>query len=232
MAGVSPEWYKWLEQARSVRASEHALRRIATALRLEPGESTHLLTLSGYGSDGEVERSQAPGISPLIQRLMDQLEHCPAWVLGERWDILAWNRAATLIFGDLSAMQGMERNALYQMFLTPRFRQMLTDWELHARDCVAKVRLTHARHVDDPWFNEAIQLLRSRSIEFAQWWDDLLVQLPREGTKHYQHPTGGRLTFDYTVVEISDARFATVQLALYLPSLGTDTRERVARLLA
>src|SRR5262245_60891176 len=56
LAGVSPEWYKWLEQARNVRASEQALRRIAKALRLEPGELRHLLTLSGYGLDGEESR--------------------------------------------------------------------------------------------------------------------------------------------------------------------------------
>src|SRR5215468_5736230 len=52
LAGVSPEWYKWLEQARNVRASEETLRRIARALRLEPGEARHLLTLSGYAGAG------------------------------------------------------------------------------------------------------------------------------------------------------------------------------------
>src|SRR5687767_7014497 len=100
LAGVSTEWYKWLEQARDVRASEDALRRIAAALRLEPGETQHLLTLGGYGRPGAAQSASrgAPPIRPHLQRLLDQLEHCPAWVYGERWDILAWNRAATLIW--------------------------------------------------------------------------------------------------------------------------------------
>jgi transcriptional regulator with XRE-family HTH domain len=236
LAGVSTEWYKWLEQARDVRASEDALRRIAAALRLEPGETVHLLTLGGYGAEGAREaRARAPAgaatIGPHLQRLLDQLEQCPAWVHGERWDILAWNRAATLIWGDIGALEGVERNALYQLFLSPRLRRTLVDWELHARDCVAKLRVAHARHVDDPWFNELVQLVRARSPEFAAWWDDHLVQLARDGVKRYDHPDVGRLTFDYTTLDIADARVAALRLTLYLPAPETDTKEKVERLL-
>src|SRR3954452_18607312 len=47
-AGVSAEWYTWLEQARDVQPSVHVLTRIGEALRLEPHETRHLLTLGGY----------------------------------------------------------------------------------------------------------------------------------------------------------------------------------------
>jgi hypothetical protein len=76
---------------------------------------------------------------------------------------------------------------------------MLVDWEMHARDCVAKLRLAHSRHVDDPWFNELIRLLRARSPEFAAWWDEHNVQLPGDGVKVYDHPESGRLTFEYAL---------------------------------
>ena len=232
LAGLSSEWYKWLEQGRDVRASADALGRIAGALRLAPGEAHHLLTLSGYGWDAVgIESVRTETITPHLQRLLDQLKYCPAWVLGERWDILAWNRAATVIFGDLAAMDGVERNAFYQMFLTTRFRETLVDWHLHARDMVAKMRLIHASHVEDPWFNELIQLLRARSPEFAAWWGDQLVQLPRDGTKYYNHPKSGRLAFDYTVLDVADERFATLHLVLYLPAPGTKTRKKMATLL-
>ena len=231
LAGVSAEWYKWLEQARSVRASEAALRRIAGALRLEPGETRHLLALSGYAWNGDAATARHETISPHLQRLLDQLECCPAWVLGRRWDILGWNRAATVILGDLTAMQGLERNALYLMFLSPPLRSTLVDWEAHARDIVAKVRLVHARHVDDPWFNEIVHLLHERSARFAAWWDQQLVQLPRDGTKYYDHPQAGRLSFDYTVLDVADERFASLQLVSYLPTPETGTREKMERLL-
>ena len=230
LAGVSSEWYKWLEQARSVRASADALRRIAGALQLEPDETRHLLALSGYTWNDDGASSRRETITPHLQRLLEQLEYCPAWVLGERWDILAWNPAATVILGDLAAMQGLERNALYLMFLGSRLRGMLVDWEVHARDIVAKVRLVHARHVDDPWFNEIVRLVHERSAEFAGWWDEQLVQLPRDGTKYYDHPQAGRLSFDYTVLDVADERFASLQLVSYLPTPETGTREKMQRL--
>src|SRR5690606_38450197 len=81
LAGVSTEWYTWLEQARDVRPSAATLRRIATALRLEPAECQHLLALGGHGSgtpDGDFPPDAA--ISPQLQLLLDRLAYCPAWV--------------------------------------------------------------------------------------------------------------------------------------------------------
>jgi transcriptional regulator with XRE-family HTH domain len=232
LAGVSTEWYKWLEQARDVRASENALRRIATALRLEPGESQHLLTLSGYGRDAVANgQPRTPVMSPYLQRLIDQLESCPAWVFGERWDILAWNRAANIIFGDLAEMDGIVRNAQYQMFLGSRLRQTLVDWEAHARDCVARLRVVHARNVEDPWFNELVELLHRRSPEFAAWWNEHNVQIPPDGVKAYDHPEAGRLTFHYTLLHVASDQFTGLELVTYLPVEETDTRAKMESLL-
>ncbi|HEX7090610.1 MAG TPA: helix-turn-helix transcriptional regulator [Longimicrobiales bacterium] len=231
LAGVSTEWYTWLEQARDVRASEAALQRIAAALRLEPGETHHLLTLAGYYREGMRNGGPSPAsISPRLQRLLDELEPCPAWGFGERWDILGWNRAATIIWGDLAAMEGIERNAIYQVFVNPRLRRMLVDWEAHARDLVAKLRLVHARNVDDAWFNELIRVLRENSAEFAAFWGAHDVQLPRDGVKVYDHPQAGRLTFDYTNLDVADERFTALHLIVYVPAPGTGTREKLERL--
>jgi transcriptional regulator with XRE-family HTH domain len=232
LAGLSTEWYTWLEQGRHVRPSADALRRIALALRLESGEYNHLLTLAGYGlSENSNGGTRPTAVSPRLQRLIDELGGCPAWVHGERWDVLAWNEAATLIHGDLAAMKGVERNALYQMFLGQGMRRMLVDWEPHARDCVARFRAVYARNVDDPWFGELLQLLRARSREFAAWWNDHDVQLAHEGVKQYNHPEVGSLVFDYTVLDVADERATGLRLVTYVPAEGTGTREKVLTLL-
>jgi transcriptional regulator with XRE-family HTH domain len=231
-AGVSAEWYTWLEQARDVRPSADVLHRITVALRLEPGECRHLLTLAGYGvqeSGGEPPREVS--VSLRLQRLMDQLEYGPAWVFGERWDILGWNRAAAAVHGELTAMQGIERNAIYQLFLGKRMRSTLVDWDSHARHCVAKLRGMYASKVDDPWFNELIQLLRARSAEFERFWNDHEVHMPSEGIKAYEHPEVGRLVFDYTVLEVVDEHRASLRLITYVPAPGTGTREKMEELL-
>jgi transcriptional regulator with XRE-family HTH domain len=231
-AGVSAEWYTWLEQAREVRPSADVLRRIGAALLLDPGESRHLLTLAGYGMpENRGEPSRPASVSLRLQRLIDQLEYGPAWVYDQRWDILAWNRAATEIYGDLAAMQGIERNSLFQLFLGRRMRATLQDWEGHARDCVAKLRVVYASRVDDPWFNELIHLLRARSPEFERWWRDQDIELSQEGVKQYEHPQAGRLVFDYTVLDVVDERLAPLRVVTYVPAPGTGTREKMEALL-
>jgi transcriptional regulator with XRE-family HTH domain len=231
-AGVSAEWYTWLEQAREVRPSAQVLTRIGAALRLEPNESRHLLTLAGYAvpaSGSDVPRSVS--VSLRLQRLIDQLDYGPAWVFGERWDIVAWNRAASVIHGDLATLQGIERNALYQLFLGDRMRSILVDWEVHGRMCVAKLRTTYASRVDDPWFNELVTLLRARSEQFERWWNENDVRTSQEGVKHYEHPEAGRLVFDYSVLEVLDERMSSLRLVAYVPAPGTGTREKMEALL-
>jgi transcriptional regulator with XRE-family HTH domain len=232
-AGVSLEWYTWLEQAREVRPSVEVLSRISSALRLEPNETRHLLTLGGYAIPSSGGESVRPvSVSLRLQRLIDQMEYGPAWVFGERWDILAWNRAASVIHGDLAGLQGIERNALYQLFLGDRMRSMLDDWERHGRQCVAKLRAQYASRVDDPWFNELVTVLRSRSDQFERWWNENDIETWQEGVKHYEHPEAGRLVFDFTVLEILDERMASLRLITYVPAPGTGTREKMEQLLA
>ncbi|GGX89285.1 transcriptional regulator [Litchfieldella qijiaojingensis] len=232
LAGISTEWYAWLEQTRDVHPSMDTLQRIALALKLEPAEQQHLLTLGGYGSEnGSNGSAREAVVSPQLQRLMDQLEFCPAWIMGARSDILAWNRAATIIHGDLHAMQGIERNGIHQLFLNPRIRRMLVDWESHARDCVAKLRLTYANYIDDPWFNELIGLLLEQSLEFAEWWEEHNVQLPHDGVKVYEYPEVGRLVFDYAVLQVAGGNGIPLHLITYVPSSDTDTQQKMETLL-
>ena len=170
-------------------------------------------------------------VSLRLQRLIDQMDYGPAWVFGERWDIVAWNRAASVIHGDLATLQGIERNALYQLFLGDRLRATLVDWETHGRRCVAKLRGTYASRVDDPWFNELVTLLRSRSADFERWWNQNDIETAQEGVKHYEHPEAGRLVFDFSVLDVLDERMSSLRLVAYVPAPGTGTREKMEKLL-
>jgi transcriptional regulator with XRE-family HTH domain len=233
LAAVSTEWYTWLEQGRDVRASEETLRRIAGALRLEPGETRHLLTLAGYGRVDD-RRSSAPVhvVGEHLRRLLDQLDPCPAWVLGARWDFLAWNRSATWIHGDLDAMGDLERNAAYQMFLGERMRRILVEWERHAEAIVTLLRGAHANYVDDAWFHEIVEVLLTDSPEFAALWAAHVLHPYQDGMKEYHHPEAGRLAFEYTLLHVTDERFASLSLVTYLPVAGSGTHEKLKALAA
>ena len=105
------------------------------------------------------------------------------------------------------------------------------DWDDHGRRCVAKLRGAYASRVDDPWFNELITLLRSRSEEFERWWNENDIDTVQEGVKHYEHAEVGRLVFDYSVLEVLDERMSSLRLIAYVPAPGTGTREKMHRLL-
>ena len=99
LAGVGTTWYTWLEQGREVRASLEVFEALARALRLTPAERTHLILL-GRGEEAPACKPPPERVSPPIRRLIENLGPNPAYLMGRRWDYLAWNRAACALFGD------------------------------------------------------------------------------------------------------------------------------------
>ena len=99
LAGVSATWYTWLEQKRPIGVSSGVLDNLARVLRLDPAERMQLFQLALRQPVLE-SPSKRETVSPLIRRLLDQTDPIPAFVIGRRWDVLAWNRAALAFFFD------------------------------------------------------------------------------------------------------------------------------------
>ena len=93
LAGVSATWYTWLEQKRPIGVSSGVLDNLARVLRLDPAERMQLFQLA-LRQPVLDSLSKRETVSPLIRRLLDRTDPIPAFVLGRRWDVLAWNRAA------------------------------------------------------------------------------------------------------------------------------------------
>ena len=97
LAGVGTTWYTWLEQGRDVRASLDVLEALARALRLTPAERSHLILL-GRGEHAKPCKAPAEEVSPNLRRLVENIGPGPAYLLGRRWDYLAWNRPFEAVF--------------------------------------------------------------------------------------------------------------------------------------
>src|SRR5579872_1919297 len=97
LAGVGATWYTWLEQGREVRPSVEVLGALARALRLDPAERQHLFTLAGRPLP-ETRTVGPEHVGEPLKRMLASLTMQPAYVLGRRWDILAWNPAAAALF--------------------------------------------------------------------------------------------------------------------------------------
>lgn len=114
-AGISPTWYIFLEQGRGGRPSADVLDRVCQALLLTDVEREHAY-LIGLGRLPALTYRAAEDVSPRLQCILDALGVCPAVVRTATWDIVAWNKAAALVFSDYERLSPKDRNVLKLMF--------------------------------------------------------------------------------------------------------------------
>jgi transcriptional regulator with XRE-family HTH domain len=229
LAGVGTTWYTWLEQGRDVRASLEVLEALARALRLTPAERAHVILL-GRGEQAPPCKAPAEEVSPTVRRLVENVGPGPAYLLGRRWDYLAWNTSFERVFSWEPGPDPLSRNHVWLWFMDPGRRTLCSgDWATSARLLVAKFRADTARNIGDPAFEELIAALDSSSPEFRKLWKRHEVAGSGEGRKELTHPTVGRLTFDHAVFLHGEE--GEQRLILYTPACEHDTRDKLALLL-
>jgi transcriptional regulator with XRE-family HTH domain len=229
LAGVGATWYTWLEQGRDVRASLEVLEALARAMRLSQAERSHLIML-GRGEEAPPCKSPVERVSPTLRRLIENFGPNPAYILGRRWDYLAWNAAAAALLGDLGAVPRAARNHAWLTFTDPARREMFTDWERSSRTLVGKFRADSARHLGDPSFESLIAALRRSSPEFARAWERHEVSRGGEGRKDLRHPLAGMMSFSHGVFH--PAEKLDQRLILYSPLPENETAAKLARLMS
>ena len=223
LANLSTTWYTFLEQGRDIRVSVQVLKSIAQALQLTPDERTHLFMLALQQLPSETLFPKN-SVSPTLQHLIDHLELCPALIANYQLDVLAWNQAACALFGDFSRMTTRARNRIWDFFTNPVCRQMLVDWEEHAQAILAWFRSVCGRYLGDVKLTELAKDLQRVSPEFRQWWLEHEVQGKHEGLKVYKHPIFGRLEFEYSLFQVTEAPELTLVVYTPLPESGTVER--------
>jgi transcriptional regulator with XRE-family HTH domain len=227
-ANVSATWYTWLEQGRGGAPSADVLDRIARALMLTDVEREHLFLL-GLGRPPEVRYRTAEGVTPRLQRVLDALELSPAYVRTSTWDIIAWNRAASLVLCDYGALPAAERNALRLVFCNPQIRARMPNWESDARFVVAAFRADAARAGAAAYVQALVEDISRGSAEFDSMWRDNDVRgTYGEAAKQLRHPAVGRLALEYSSFAV-DGR-PDLSMVIYNPATPADA-ERIHSLI-
>ncbi len=229
LAAVSVDWYTWLEQGRPITVSTQVLESLVQALHLNANEREHLFFLAHQQPPPE-RSMELETVSPTLQHFLDHQGLSPAFVLGRRLDVVAWNEAARVVFGDFGQMTTFERNAVWRLFTSTTHRQLLVDWEGHARRLLAQFRATCGRYPGDPRLTELIQDLMLRSPEFRTWWPDHEVLNAEEGQKTFNHPQVGYLTFEHLTFQVFDA--LDLKVNVYTPLDEADTPAKLSQLLS
>jgi transcriptional regulator with XRE-family HTH domain len=232
LANVGLTWYTWLEQGRQARPSASVLTAIADALRLDAHEREHLFALARDPGDQAREwedhtdapASAGPGLDPLVRGF----DPAPAYAISARFDVLAHNRSAGLLFGDLGPGPSGPANMLHLGFTDPRWRTLIADWDQEAARHVAMYRAAMTVHLDDPAWTALPARLAQLSPDFARFWASSDVAGPERRLKRFRHPSAGPLTFHSTSLLMADDPM--IRIVILHPATASDAAklERLA----
>jgi transcriptional regulator with XRE-family HTH domain len=227
LANVGLTWYTWLEQGREVQPSDGVLTAIADALRLDTHEREHLYALVRPLSEPRRGESSPAGSPPLTE-LVEGFEPDPAYVISARFDVLAHNRAARLLFGDLGPSSSGPTNLMRLAFVDPAWRELIVDWGEEAARHVAMYRAAMALHRDDPAWTELPDELTRLAPEFARYWSRSDVAGPEQRLKRFRHPRAGAMTFHSMSLLVADD--PTTRIVILHPSRPADVKRLEALL--
>ena len=208
-AGISAEWYVKLEQGRAVSPSGETVEALGRALRLDRVELAHLRTLAAAGGRQPFLREDTPDV---LRRIVASLPE-PAYLTGQRWDILAWNDAAAALFGDFGRLGTEDRNILRWMFTDPAARRVWSNLggggPAHGVLIPRGARPLARR----PRLYRTIQDLHASCPEFLGWWAAHSIAAPVSGAKRLHHPKLGAVRYEYASFQANDD--PALKLALY-----------------
>lgn len=228
LAGMSLEWYTYLEQGRPIQVSPEVLGSLARVLYLNADERRHLFTLAHLYDPSEMIRPVA-SVSTAIQNLLDQMDTTPAYILDERMNVVAWNEAFRVVYGDYQDKNESQRNLVWITFVSPDFRRLKGEhWEKAALHCLAQFRAGYGQNMEDVWWKEQIMELSLISNEFKEMWNRQEVLYAPDGHKVIYHPIEGKMVFEYLAFQAIDS--PDLQMMLNIPTKETNTDEKIKRL--
>lgn len=203
-AGVSVDYIARLEQGRSRSASYEVIEALARALHLDEVERSHLHDLAFPPRLTRSRRPARPHVKPSTLDLLETFNSAgqPAFVLGRRLDVLAWNELAARLIVDFTAAPARDRNAARLVFLAPQAQDLYQHWDEVADQVAAILRFEAGQHPDDSLLQDLINELRRDSPRFEQSWSKHRVQRRSTGTRTYRHPVVGEITVSYLALTV------------------------------
>ncbi|MFD3781012.1 helix-turn-helix domain-containing protein [Streptomyces sp. NPDC058612] len=230
LAGVSVAYYTRLEQGNGHNVSAEVLDAIARALRLDDTEYTHLTHLARPRTRKQRSRSHRPQqVRPELRTLMDAMDGVPAYLVGRRQDVIAWNRLAAAVFGDFGALPAQERNLVRLVFLDPATAELYADWECRACEVVSNLRMYAGRHPEDEQLSALVGELSVKNEEFRQLWAAHTVAADKtHGVKRLRHPLVGELSLAFETLRLPDD--AEQALVVFHPAPGSPSSDALRML--
>lgn len=174
LAGVSVTWYTWLEQGRSIQVSADVLERICATLRMSSDEREYLFALVQH-RPAPPAPVRATEVSPTVTRMLAAIG-VPAIVMTARWDVIAWNQLATLVFRNYEQLSPEGRNLLRILLVDDEsYQKDSVAYEAMARRIISRFRVDYSQVSGDPSFEELITELSATCPIFKRLWSSAEV---------------------------------------------------------
>ena len=214
LAGVSADYYTRLEQGREQHPSGQVLRAISRALQLDAHADEHLANLAR--AQTAVSRTHSSqDADEGTMRIVNNVVHAPALVIGPAMDVLAMNARAHALYSDLSRVD----NLAYMVFLDPAGLDFYVDWDEVARDTVRNLRAKSVTFRGDPRIAEVLGELMIQSDAFTFVWMQHDVRPRTSGTKRFHHSQVGDINLRYDSFTVGEA--PDQQLLIYSAEPGS-----------
>lgn len=223
LAGVTVSWLAKLEQGRAHGVSADVLEAIGRALRLDPTEQRHLLSLAGFQTT-DVEAGPV-AVTAALQALVDQLHPSPAYLLDRAWYMVAWNEAEAALFPSLRNHTHDTPHLLDLVFCDDDLSRLMADHDAELIRLVAQFRLHRAAWPNDPAIEAVVDRLTAQSGRFTQLWTAGDVAPFNTTRRIFDHPVAGRLELDHHRLAVLDQ--PGMQLVVYTSNDGTDLAQRL-----
>lgn len=231
LAGVSVDYYARLEQGRIGNVSDQILTAIEDVLRLTALERDHLRALVRTEPiRARKTAPSAPRVRGSLRDLIVEMDPIPVILQGPRMEILAWNRAATILLTDFASMTQKDRNIARWLFLDPSTRTKYPDWEEVAAPTVAALRAARNPRRPDEALERLVGELSVASEDFARFWAGYRLFKHGHGIKRIFHKTVGTMTLNYETFDIPDS--GGQFFSIYTADVGSPSAEKLQILLS
>ncbi len=229
LASIGTTTYTFLEQGRDIHVSTHVLDKIAEVLRLSEQEKQHLFRLAV---------GEAPDISPMADEpnpallvMLQNLGVCPGLLLNYRFDVVATNEAANLVFGYQDKLTELERNVLWRLVNDPRRRSFYENYDDYFKYVLGYFRWMYTQFVGDEELARFIQSLKDSSDDFLQAWNEheVLDSAMLLTPLRINHPKLGAIEGVYVLLSIFG--YPNFTLCVFTPTPQTDSGKKIGSLL-
>ena len=226
LAGVGLSWYTWLEQGRDIKPSAQVLDALARVLRLDTAERAHLFHLSRVELPlpaGDYPREAPPDLAHFVERVAPY----PAYLIGPRTDVLAWNAAATAMLGEPTRAPDGRQNLLWWLFTAQELAPSSAGAPPAARSRASAPSRRAASAT--PTSRRSSRLSTRPASSSARWWPRHEVLTEQLGTKTIEHPRVGRLVLHH--LQSAPTSHPDLRLIQFAPA-DEATRDALTRLVA